>query len=165
MYERVSKDVKKTLYETLGRTTLSFEQLKTVIIDIEKHLNNRPLTYLESDGGEEQVLTPNVLMWAQNAHQVEETEEDGDEVSNLRKRLRETKLHAWRRWKHEYVHSVLESHQVNRKAAPVPDVREIVLVVGDEKPEGSGVRKSAVTRSRERWSDQGSHPAAQRPSH
>ena len=62
MYERLIKDVKKTLYKTLGRTTLSFEQLETVIIDIEKHLNNRPLTYLESDGGEERVLTPNVLM-------------------------------------------------------------------------------------------------------
>ena len=107
-----------------------------MIIDIEKHLNNRPLTYLESDGGEEQVLTPNVLMWGQNAHQVEETEEDGDEVSKLHKRLRETREHAWRRWKHEYVHSLLESHRVNRKAAPVPDVGEIVLVVGDEKNRG-----------------------------
>ena len=76
MYERLIKDVKKTLYKTLGRTTLSFEQLETVIIDIEKHLNNRPLTHLESDGGEKQVLTPNVLMWGQNAHQVEETEEE-----------------------------------------------------------------------------------------
>ena len=136
MYERLIKDVKKTLYKTLGRTTLSFEQLEKVIIDIEKHLNNRPLTYLESDGGEEQVLTPNVLMWGQNAHQVEETEEDGDEVSKLHKRLRETRQHAWRTWKHEYVHSLLESHRVNRKAAPLPDVGEIVLVVGDEKNRG-----------------------------
>ena len=133
MYERLIKEVKKTLCKTLSRTTLSFEQLETVIIDIEKHLNNRPLTYLESDGGEEQVLTPNVLMWGQNAHRVEETEEDGDEVSKLHKRLRETKQHVWRRWKHEYVHSLLESHRVNRKEAPVPDVGEIVLVVGDER--------------------------------
>ena len=44
MYERLLKDVKKTLYKTLGRTHLTFEQLETVIVDIEKHLNNRPLT-------------------------------------------------------------------------------------------------------------------------
>ena len=110
MYERLIKDVKKTPYKTLGRTTPSFEQLEMVIIDKEKHLNNHPLTYLESDGGEEQVLTPNVLMWGPNAHQVEETEEDGDEVSKLHKRLRETKQHAWRMWKHKYIHSLLESH-------------------------------------------------------
>lgn len=107
-----------------------------VIIDIEKHLNNRPLTYFESDGGEEQVLTPNVLMWGQNAHQVEETEEDRDEVSKLHKRLKETKWHAWRRWKHEYIHSLLESHRVNRKTVPVPDIGEIVLVLGDGKNRG-----------------------------
>ena len=88
IYERLIKDVKKTLHKTLGRTTLRFEQLETVIIDVEKHLNNRPLTYLESDGGEEQVLTRKVLICGQNAHQVEETEEDGDEVSKLHKQLR-----------------------------------------------------------------------------
>ena len=58
MYERLIKDVKKTLHKTLGRTNLGFEHLEAVIIDIEKNLNNRPLTYLDSDGGEEQGLTP-----------------------------------------------------------------------------------------------------------
>ena len=40
MYEPVIKDVKRTLYKTLRRTTLSFEQLKTVIVDIE--VNEQP---------------------------------------------------------------------------------------------------------------------------
>ena len=39
MYERVIKDLKKTLYKTLHGTTLSFEQLKTVIVDIESQMN------------------------------------------------------------------------------------------------------------------------------
>ena len=133
MYERVIKDLKKTLYKTLRGTTLSFEQLKTVIVDIERQMNNRPLTHLESQGGEEQVLTPNVLMWGQNAHEIEEIGEDGDEVSKLHKRLKEAKQHAWKRWKHEYIHSLLESHRVNRKTGPVPDIGKIVLIVGNEK--------------------------------
>ena len=74
MYKRVIKDLKKTLYKTLRRTTLSFEQLKTVIVNIERQMNNRPFTYPESEGGEEQVLTLNVLMWGQNAHKIEKTE-------------------------------------------------------------------------------------------
>ena len=133
MYKRVIKDLKKTVYKTLLRTTLSFEQLETVIVNIERQMNNRSLTYLESGGGEEQVLTPNVLMWGQNAHETEETEEDRDEVSKLHKQLKEAKQHAWKRWKHEYIHSLLESHRVNRKTGPVPGIGEIVLVVGDEK--------------------------------
>ena len=64
MYERLIKDVKKTLYKTLGKTSLTFEQLEAVVIDIEKHLNNR----LGSEGGEEQVLRSNIVMWGQNSH-------------------------------------------------------------------------------------------------
>ena len=68
MYERLIKNVKMTLRKTLGRAALSFEQLGAMIIDKGKHSNNRPLTYLEIDGGEEHVLTPNVLLWVQNVH-------------------------------------------------------------------------------------------------
>ena len=113
MYEQVIKDLKKTLYKTLCRTTLSFKQLETVMVDIERQMNNRPLTYLESE--------------------IEEIEEDRDEVSKLHKQLKEAKQHVWKRWKHEYIHSLLESHQNNRKIGPIPDIGEIVLVVGDEK--------------------------------
>ena len=79
-------------------------------------------------------------MWGQNAHEVEEIEDDGDEASKLHKRLKEAKQHAWKRWKHEYIHSLSESHGVNRKTAPVPDIGEIVLVVGDEKNRGKWMK-------------------------
>ena len=75
MYERLIKNVKKTLPKTLGRTHLTFEQLEAVVIDVEKNLSNQPLSYLDSNGGEERVLTPNVLMWGQNAHPMEGEEE------------------------------------------------------------------------------------------
>lgn len=62
MYERPIKEVKMTLFKTIGRLHLSYEQVEAVVMDIERHLNNRPLTYVESDNGEELVLTPNVIM-------------------------------------------------------------------------------------------------------
>ena len=65
-------------------------------------MSNRPLTYLDSDGGEEQVLNPDILMWGQNAH-ANEGEEDEEETSALNKRLREAKNHAWNSWRHEYI--------------------------------------------------------------
>ena len=71
--------------------------------------------------------------------QVEETE-DGDEASKLHKRLKEAKQHVWKRWRNEYIHSLLESHPVKRKTAPVPDFGEIVQVVGHDvkRRQGSG---------------------------
>ena len=132
MYERLIKDLKKTLHKTMGRTHLTFEQLEAVVIDVEKNLNNRPLTYLDSDGGEEQVLTPNILLRGQNAHPIE-GEEDEKETSALSKRLKEAKNHAWKRWRHEHVHSLMETHRVTRKTAEVLEIGEVVLIVADEK--------------------------------
>ena len=91
MYERLIKDVKKILHKTLDRTHLTIEQLEAVVIDVEKNLNNQPLTYLDSDGGEKQVLTPNIVMWGQNAHHIE-GEEDEEETSALNKQLRRLKI-------------------------------------------------------------------------
>ena len=102
MYKRLIKDVKKSLYKTLGKTSLTFEQLEAVVIDIEKHLNNQPLTYLGSEGGEEQVLTPNIVMWRQNSHKLEDGDEEEEEVDKLNKRLQMARQHAWKRWKSEY---------------------------------------------------------------
>ena len=151
MYERLIKDVKKTLHKTLGRTHLTYEQLEAVVIDVEKNLNNRPLTYLDSNGGEERVLTPNGLMWGQNAHLIE-GEEDEEETSALNKRLREAKNHAWKRWRHEYVHSLMETHRITRKTAKVPDNRRNCIDSHRrEKSRRVEKGKGRTTYSRKRW--------------
>ncbi|XP_068714274.1 uncharacterized protein [Montipora foliosa] len=142
MYERLIKDVKKTLHKTLGQTHLTYEELEAVVIDVKKNLNNWPLTYLDSNGGEERVLTPNGLMWGQNAHPIEG--EDEEETSALNKRLREAKNHAWKRWRHEYVHSLMETHRINRKTAKVPEIGEIALIVADEKNRGEWKKGKVV---------------------
>ena len=88
MYERLIKEIKKAIYKTPGKTHLTFELLEAVVIDVEKHLNNRPLTYVESDEGGPQTLIPNVLMWGQNAHELEDVEIDEEEVTKLHRRLK-----------------------------------------------------------------------------
>lgn len=135
MYERLIKEIKKTLYKTLGKTHLNFEQLETVILDIERHLNNRPLTYVEAEFGEDRVLTPNIILWGQGSHTFDEDCEE-ESLSKFEKRLYHARQHAWTRWKKEYVHSLMESHRIRKERSEVPDVGEIVLIVGDEKNRG-----------------------------
>ena len=76
--------MKKTLYKTMGRTHLEYAQVEAVVMDIERHLNNRPLTYMESETGEEQVLTPNAIMWGQEVYAIEDIELDGDKSPNYK---------------------------------------------------------------------------------
>ena len=87
MYERLIKEVKKTLYKTLGKTHLTLDQLIAVVMDIERHLNNHSLTYIESDGGGPQVLTPNTILWGDDSHILEDREQDESEVTKMQRRL------------------------------------------------------------------------------
>ena len=146
-YERLIKEIKKTLHKTLGRSRLSYEAMESVVMDIERNLNNRPLTYVEAEG-EEEVLTPNVIMWGRDAYPIEYIElieDDKKKLTKMNKRLEEAKAHAWGRWKREYIHSLMEGHRLNKEGGATPVVGEVVLVVGDEKNRGEW-KKGKVSR-------------------
>ncbi|XP_054713877.1 uncharacterized protein LOC129223335 [Uloborus diversus] len=57
-YERLVRSVKTMLRKTLGRASLHADELETVLIEIESVINHRPLTYIEDDQHEYQVLSP-----------------------------------------------------------------------------------------------------------
>ena len=71
-------------------------------------MNNRPLTYVESEVGEDQVLTPNVIMWGQNSHILEDIAVESESLTKFQRRLQHAREHAWRRWSREYVRSLTE---------------------------------------------------------
>ena len=52
-------------YKTGGRTSFQYEQVESVVMDIERHLNNRPWMYMYVENGleEEQVLMPSDNMY------------------------------------------------------------------------------------------------------
>ena len=53
--------------------------------------------------------------------------------SKFQKRLNTARQHAWDRWHKEYIHSLMESHRIIKGDGQLPNFREVVLVLGDEK--------------------------------
>ena len=49
IFEHLVKQVKSCLKKTLGRSKLSFDELTTILVEVEGVLNLTPLTYLYSD--------------------------------------------------------------------------------------------------------------------
>ena len=63
-WERLVRCVKRCLKTIVGRAFLSFEEMRTLLIEIEGTLNNRPLTYVYDDEQEiSYPLTPSSLIY------------------------------------------------------------------------------------------------------
>ena len=63
-----------------------------------------------------------------------------EKITRMAKRLENTKANAWKRRESEYVHSLMESHRLNKETGTIPQVGEIVLIIGDEKTAENGER-------------------------
>ena len=48
-YERLVKSVKRSLKKSIGKSHVTYDQLTTLLIEIESIINSRPLTYLSDD--------------------------------------------------------------------------------------------------------------------
>ncbi|XP_054720923.1 uncharacterized protein LOC129230545 [Uloborus diversus] len=57
-YERLVKSVKDCLRKIVGKTLLNFEEMSTLLTEIETVLNLRPLTYVYNENSEPLPLTP-----------------------------------------------------------------------------------------------------------
>ena len=130
-WERMVKSTKRCLKKVLKNARLSYNELTTILIEVEAVLNSRPLAYVEAEGIEE-ALTPSHLLLGRRIHTLPDPIISTTPVSNadtLMRRFRYlTKLssHFWNRWRREYLLSLREHHK------GIPNVqRESVIKTGD----------------------------------
>jgi len=55
---RLVRSVKTCLKRVMGKASLNFEELTTMLAEVEAVLNSRPLSYVHNDASEPQPLTP-----------------------------------------------------------------------------------------------------------
>ena len=130
--------VKQAFYKVVGRSSLTWDELRDVILDVQICLNNRPLTYVEDDP-EMSVLTPNAMIIGQSSNLAVE-DEGSTEEEVMRKRARhilKCKQSIWKRWNGEYLRGLRERHnQKNGGKGRIPEVDDLVLIKDDEKNRG-----------------------------
>ena len=129
-YERLIDLVKQAFYKVVGRSSLTWEELKDVILDVEISLNNRPLTYVEDDS-EVSVLTPNAMIIGQVSNLAVE-DEGSSEEEEMRKRARhilKCKQAMWKRWTGEYLRALRERHNLKYGGKErIPEVGDVVFI-------------------------------------
>ena len=148
VFERMVRSMKRCLKKIIGKATLSYDELLTVVTELEMVLNSRPLSYLSSEDIEEP-LTPSHLLIGRRVlslpsyapHQNEyDLEVSHNSLTRQMKYLNFTLDHFWKRWKTEYLLELRECHRyegsegnIGRNTVSVGDV---VLVHNESGPRG-----------------------------
>ena len=135
-FERMieSTNVKKTL----GSARLTYEELLTVLTEVECILNSRPLTYLYPDDLEEP-LTPSHLISGRRLLSMPDATRSGTDnssthetVTRRARYLQKLMNHLWNRWRREYIPALRESHGLKLDSAGQTAQRGDIVSVHDE---------------------------------
>ncbi|GFX10498.1 integrase catalytic domain-containing protein [Trichonephila clavipes] len=110
-YERLVKTIKDPLRKILGRALLTFEELLTILSEVEVIVNHRPLTYVENDPEEPEPLTPAHFLELGYGdskypiHFIELIDATTAKESYKKRKTYRTLLlkQLWRRWKEQYL--------------------------------------------------------------
>ena len=106
---------KNVLKKTLGRSLVTLNELNTLVVEVEAVINDRPITYVPSDVGEPEPLSPSMLARGHNITMLPHrfiTKDDIDDLdyginaSDMQNRLKRLDIlyrHCWKRWRSEYL--------------------------------------------------------------
>lgn len=140
MFERMVRSTKRCLKKMLLRSYLNYEELQTVLAEIQCTLNNRPLTFMyEEPGGIP--LTPNHLLYGRSLDREQKDTLNYDSVeSEIPEHSQHTPQilnHFWKRWKLEYL-TELREHQKQKsvKGYDVINVDDGVIIQDESKQRG-----------------------------
>ncbi|XP_066026285.1 uncharacterized protein [Pocillopora verrucosa] len=119
-FERLVKSVKLSLKKCIRNARLNYDELSTVLVEIEAALNSRPLTYVFDEM--EEPLTPSHLIVGRRILSVpskSSSDEDGQTEETLTRRakfLQRILDHFWNRWRSEYLTQLREYHRYSKRA-------------------------------------------------
>ena len=139
-FERMVQVVKRPLRKVLRRTNVSYDELLTILAEIEAVVNCRPLCYLYTDDTEE-ALTPSHLLTGKRViskSRIFPDENSDENEESLNKRLSYLRTlinHFENRWKNEYL-TELREYQRNHNKIPAKQVQpgDIVLIHDEKLP-------------------------------
>ena len=145
IWERLIGLFKSCLKKVLGQALLSFEELSCVVVELEAIINDRPLSYVPGEINQLEVLTPNHLLYGRKLRSFPKEETNWEEIykdpsygqkEQVEKRyqyIAKVCSDLWKRWEHEYLTTLRETHRTGKQHDSWPRKGDIVLI-RDEGP-------------------------------
>ena len=145
VFERMIKSAKRCLRKAIGKNCLTFDELLTLVTEVEGVLNSRPLTYVYSDDITEP-LTPSHLLVGyriltlpyDTVFQDVDEEYTPENLTRKAAHLAKTLTNFWKRWTQEYLLELREFHCTGQKEESSSSLQtgEVVTVYDEDHPRG-----------------------------
>ncbi|XP_017875054.1 uncharacterized protein LOC108621956 [Ceratina calcarata] len=105
LWEAGVKTVKYHLRRVIGDSKLTFEEMSTLLCQIEACVNSRPLHALSDDPSDLSALTPGHFLIGEPPSVVPEPEEEPNRSALLSRwrQITQMRSHFWHRWRREYI--------------------------------------------------------------
>lgn len=132
-WESIVKIVKTHLFKVIGEQILSYEELITVLAQIEALVNSRPLTAMSSDPSEPSVLTPAHFLNTAPLSSIPAAEVQPHDLHQRHSLLDSIVQSFWRRWRSEYLHKLQSRAKWNTPTASIA-VGTVVVIVTENAP-------------------------------
>jgi hypothetical protein len=140
-YERLVKSVKECLRKIIGKALLSYEEMSTLLVEVETVLNLRPLTYVYNEKDEPCPLTPmHFLNFGKEISYPINFADIIDDASKRSSALRRKKFQTlllkqlWSKWKSHYLLDLKTAHSLKNPSSQAPlKVGDVVLIEEDTK--------------------------------
>ncbi|XP_059054953.1 uncharacterized protein LOC131849000 [Achroia grisella] len=135
-WESNIKSLKSHLYKVVGDQILTFEELSTVLTQVEAVMNSRPLCRtLTSDPSEPLALTPAHFLTSTPLKYLPAPTLGGNEIDLNQRHSLLTKLvqSFWSRWRRSYLHTLTTRQKWNTPSNPIA-VGNVVIIIIDNAP-------------------------------
>ena len=146
IFERMVKSAKRCLRKAIGKTALSYDELLTLVTEVEAVLNSRPLSYVSTEDLEEPLTPSHLLMGYRVLSLPDSAPEDDPEWNPTTKQLSRRQRHLqttldkfWGRWRTEYLMELREFHRnpkPNRGVCLPIKEGQVVTVYDEGHPRG-----------------------------
>ncbi|XP_037959384.1 uncharacterized protein LOC119688791 [Teleopsis dalmanni] len=139
LWEAAVKIAKGHLNRTLANTRLTFEELGTVLIEIEAILNSRPISPLSCDPSDYDALTPAHFLIGGPLKTLPESTSQYDKLPLADKwvRVKAVKHHFWRRWARDYLNELQTRTKWTKEQSNVSN-GTLVIIHEDNMPHNVG---------------------------
>jgi hypothetical protein len=135
LWESAVKSAKHHLKRVAGNALFSFEEMQTLLTQIEACLNSRPLTPLSSDPNDLNPLTPGHFLTGAPLNAIPEQDTTFTATNRLSRwqRVSQAQQHFWKRWSKEYL-GHLQHRRKWKRSTPDVTIDDLVIIREDNTP-------------------------------